>query len=119
MPGPTLHIPAPGGRRRFASRRVDDYKWRVRVNDAEIGVLSRAIVTALLKQGFVRPKIEEKPLVQRITKLIVDNLLAEEALEQEAERLAERHSRQMLGMDRHKVVQGIKARLAKERGFTL
>jgi hypothetical protein len=44
---------------------------------------------------------------------------AEEELEAEAERLARQHTRQMVGMDHRKVVDGIKARLAKERGFSL
>ena len=33
--------------------------------------------------------------------------------------LAEKHSRQMQGMDHRKVVLGIKQRIAKERGFAL
>jgi len=91
----------------------------VRVNEAELEVLSSAIVSALLKQGFVQPKGEEKALVRRIRELLVANVKAEASLEEEAEQLAERHSRQMLGMDRRAVVMGIKQRLAKERGFTL
>lgn len=95
------------------------YSARVRVNETELEVLSSAIVSALLKQGFVHAKVEEKVLVRRIRQLLVDNLKTEADLEEEAEQLAERHSRQMLGMDRRAVVFGIKQRLAKERGFTL
>jgi hypothetical protein len=44
---------------------------------------------------------------------------AEQALEDEAERLAGKHARQTVGMDQRKIIEGIKARLAKERGFPL
>jgi hypothetical protein len=91
----------------------------VRINDAELSVLSAAVVGALLKQGFVKSKVDEKSLVQRITRLFVDNLRTEAEIEEEAERLAEKHSRQMQGMDHRKVVLGIKQRIAKERNFAL
>jgi hypothetical protein len=91
----------------------------VRVSEAEIAVLASAVVSALVKQGYVRPRVEESRLVDRVRTLLLDNVRAEQDLEEEAERLAEKHARQMVGMDQRKVVQGIKARLAKERGFQL
>ena len=91
----------------------------VRVQSGEIRDLAEAVVHALLKQGYVHPTVSDKRLVDRITELLLENLRSEEALEKEAEQFAEKHARQMVGMDRYKVVQGIKARLAKERGFTL
>jgi hypothetical protein len=91
----------------------------MRVNEGEIGILASAIVRALLEQGFVHPKVERRALVERIRTLLLDNVRQEEALEEEAERLAEKHARQMAGMDQRKVILGIKQRLAKERGFQL
>ena len=91
----------------------------MRINESELEVLSAAVIAALLKQGFVHAKADEKTLVRRIRKLLVDNLRTEAELEEEAERLADRHAREMAGMDHRKVVLGIKQRLAKERGFTL
>ena len=96
-----------------------DYIAGVRINEEEIRRLAGAVVSALLKQGFVHPKVSEKDLAERVAGVFRDDLRAEAALEKEAEQLAERHSRQMVGMDHRKVVQGIKARLAKERGFSL
>jgi len=96
-----------------------DYSARVRVDEGRTGHLADAIVRALLKLHYFRAKVSEKELSARLGRLIVENLKAEQALEAEAERLAERHARQMLGMDQRKVIEGIKARLAKERGFTL
>ncbi len=91
----------------------------MRINEAEVSHLAEVVVGALLKQGYVRPKASEKAIVERIAKLILDNLKTEEALEAEAEQMAEKLGRQALGMDHRKIVEGIKARLAKERGFTL
>ena len=91
----------------------------MRINEAEITRLADVVVQALLKQGRVKTKVDDKQLIARISRIILDNLRAEEALEQEAERLAEKLGRQALGMDQRKIIEGIKARLAKERGFTL
>ncbi len=81
--------------------------------------LATAVVDALLKQGFVHPKTDQAVLVHRTVELIAHNLDEEQALEAEAERLAESHARQMVGMDQRKIIQGIKERLARERGFSL
>ena len=91
----------------------------MRINEAEITRLADDVVRALLKQGFVKSKVDDKQLIARVSKLILDNLRAEEALEREAEELAEKLGRQAAGMDQRKLIEGIKARLAKERGFTL
>lgn len=91
----------------------------MRINEAEITRLADVVVRALLKQGLVKTKVDEKQLVARVSRIILDNLRAEDALEQEAERLAEKLGRQALGLDQRKIIEGIKARLAKERGFTL
>lgn len=81
--------------------------------------LAASVVRALVKQGYVQPAGSEADLVGRIQTLLLENLRAEQELEEEAERLAERHARQMAGMDQRRIIQGIKERLAKERGFTL
>ena len=91
----------------------------MRINSNEINRLAEMVVRALLQQGFVKPKVDEKQLNARIGRLLLDNLRAEEAIEEEAERLAQKLGRQAEGMDQRKLVEGIKARLAKERGFTL
>lgn len=96
-----------------------DYSTSVRVNEAEISVLASAVFAALLQQGYVRPRVPERQIVDRIRALLADNLRTEQELEEEAEREAEKHARQMVGLDQRTVIQGIKARLAKKRGFQL
>ena len=91
----------------------------MRINEGEVARLADVVVRALLKQGFIKAKVDDKQLSARISRLILDNLRAEEALELEAEQLAQKLSRQAAGMDLRKIADGIKVRLAKERGFTL
>ncbi len=91
----------------------------MRINDAALARLAENVVRALVKPGFVKAKVGEKQLVDRIVRLLLDNLRAEEALEREAEQMAHKLGRQALGMDQRKIIDGIKARLAKERGFAL
>ena len=89
------------------------------VREGELQALAAAIVDATTKQGFVLPKRDAAVLRKRIVELISHNLEEEQALEQEAERLAESHARQMVGMDQRRVIQGIMERLARERDFPL
>ena len=91
----------------------------VRISEAEIEALAERIIDALVRQGYVKPKRDTKDLVQRVAALLLENLRQDAALEEEAERVAEGHSRQMSGMDQHKVIQMIKRKLAEERGFPL
>jgi hypothetical protein len=91
----------------------------MRIREGELQVLARAIVDALLKQGFVRPTKDAGALQQCIVSLLIKNFEEAAELEAEAERLAERHARQTVGMDQRRIVQGIMERLARDRGFPL
>ena len=91
----------------------------MRVREGELQALAGAVVDAVLKQGFVHPKRDAAVLRQRIVDLIAANLEEERVLEAEAEGLAAGHARQMLGMDQRRIIEGIKERLARERGFSL
>ena len=95
------------------------YSLGMRINEGEVARLAETVTRSLLQQGFVTPKADEAQITARITRLLLDNLRAEEALEQEAEQLAQKLGRQSIGMDMRKITDGIKVRLAKERGFTL
>ena len=91
----------------------------MRISEVEVTRLAQEVVGALIRKEFIKAKVDERQLVARINRLILDDLRAEEALEMEAEQLAAKLGRQALGMDQRKIVEGIKVRLAKERGFTL
>jgi len=91
----------------------------VRLPDAAVARIADDIVRALVAPGFITPKVADKQLMARIARLLIDNQRAEQELEEEAERAAAKLGRQALGMDQRKLIEGIKARLAKERGFAL
>ena len=92
---------------------------RMRINEGRVAHLSEEIAAALTKLEMVRVLAKEKDVAARIARVILETFKTEEALEQEAERLAQKHARETAGMDQRKIIEGIKARLAKERGFPL
>jgi hypothetical protein len=67
----------------------------------------------------VRLRAEKKTVVEKLVAAFLENFRQEEELEKEAERLTEEHIRKAPGVDRHKVGQLIKQRLAEERRFVL
>ena len=91
----------------------------VRINEERFEKLSRSILKALNAQGFVKGKVPDSQLVARITRIFVDNMLEEQRIEEEAERVFDKLGRQAQGMDQRKIIMGIKDRLAKEKGFSL
>jgi hypothetical protein len=95
------------------------YGVGMHIPEAAINRLADEVVHALVTPGFIKPKVAHRQLAERIARLLVDNLRAELELEEEAERAAAKLGRQALGMDQRKLIDGLKVRLAKERGFIL
>lgn len=91
----------------------------MRVRQGELQSLAKAIVTSLTEKGFMKPKADPMRLQERIVALIAKTFEQEAALELEAERMAVRLGSQARSMDQTKLIQGIMARLAKERDFPL
>jgi hypothetical protein len=80
---------------------------------------AQALVEALGEKGLVRLRADKHVVVEKLSTAFIGNFRQEEDLEKEAERVAEEHLRKAPGVDRHKVTQMIKQRLAEERRFTL
>jgi hypothetical protein len=95
------------------------YSYLVRLKDAEMQRIATAIVDRLEKAAMMRSTTAKADLVKRIVGAFRANIRAEEEIEAEAEKFADAHKREMVGMDRHRVLQLVKERIAKERGFTL
>ena len=81
--------------------------------------VGQVLVDALCTKGAVRLNGEEAKVADKVAGALVENFRQETALEQEAERLAEEHLQQAPNVDRHKVIQLIKRRLAEEKDFAL
>jgi hypothetical protein len=80
---------------------------------------AQALVEALNEKGLVRLRVEQARIAEKLFAALIENFRQEESLEKEAERMAEEHLKKAPGVDRHKVTQMIKQRLAEERRFTL
>jgi hypothetical protein len=91
----------------------------MKLRDPEMHRIAAAILDRLEKAGLMRATGNRKDLALRLVAALRANVRAEEEIEAEAVRFAETHSRELVGMDRHKVLQLVKERIAKERGFTL
>ncbi len=91
----------------------------MRLRETELKRVASLVVSRLEKAGVLRVTGSRDALEQRIIAAFRANIRAEEDIEAEANRFAESHSRELVGMDRHKVLQLVKERIAKERGFTL
>jgi hypothetical protein len=77
------------------------------------------LVASLSEKDLVRLRTSKQAAIEKVTAALLENFRQEDALEQEAERLAESHLQTAQGLDRHKVIQLIKQRLAEERRFVL
>lgn len=91
----------------------------MRLRDAEIQRIATAVVDRVEKAGLARITGQRAAIEQRIVAAFRANIRQEEDIEAEAARFAESHAREMVGMDRFKVLQLVKERIAKEKGFTL
>jgi len=91
----------------------------MKLRDGEMQRLTTSVLTRLEKAGLLRITGNRAAVEQRIVTALRANIRAEEEIEAEAARFADSHSRDLVGMDRHKVLQLVKERIAKERGFTL
>lgn len=91
----------------------------MKLRDGEMQRIAASILARLEKANLLRITSNRAALEQRIVAAFRANIRAEDDIEAEAARFADSHSREMVGMDRHKVLQLVKERIAKERGFTL
>ena len=81
--------------------------------------VAQTLVAALSDKELLRLRASKQAAIDKVAAALLDNFRQEEALEKEAERLAESHLRTAQELDRHKVIQLIKQRLAEERKFVL
>jgi len=81
--------------------------------------VAQTLVAARSEKELLRLRASKQSAIDKVAAALLDNFRQEEALEKEAERLAESHLRTAQELDRHKVIQLIKQRLAEERKFVL
>jgi hypothetical protein len=91
----------------------------MRYSEALCRHAAEVLTEALIEKGLVRLRADKKTAAEKLRAAFVENFRQEEDLEKEAERLAEEHIKKAPGVDRYKVTQLIKQRLAEERRFVL
>lgn len=92
----------------------------MRVPESSCQQIADRVITVLSEKNLIRVRGERKGIVDKVTATLLDNFRQEDALEKDAEQLADEHLRSAPGgVDRRRVVQMIKQRLAEERRFAL
>jgi hypothetical protein len=93
----------------------------VRVSSKQIEQMAAAVVAGLLEKGLVQPKGTREALESAVRDAIAEDLAAEEALDQEVERLITPHAARMdaEGADYRRMSSLLKQKLARERGIVL
>jgi hypothetical protein len=95
----------------------------VEISQGQLQELARAIVEDLDRAQMIEVGSRRDAAIAAVHEQLESYWKAEAALGREAERLAEQHlataGRQGVGLDRKRVVQMIKTKLAQERGFPL
>jgi hypothetical protein len=80
---------------------------------------AETLISTLSDKNLVRLRTSKQAAIEKVAAALLENFRQEKTLEEEAERLAEAHLQTAHGLDRHKVIQLIKQRLAEERRFVL
>ena len=93
----------------------------MRVSPRQIEQMAAAVVAGLLEKGLVQPKGTREALESAVRDAITEDLAAEEALNEEVERLLAPHAAKMdeEGADYRRMFSLLKQKLARERGIVL
>lgn len=92
----------------------------MRFTDAQLRRLAEALLDRLIQTGGVVLRTERSRVLARIESTVRANLVAEQAIDREAQRLLEAHlAVAPPGVDRQKLFIMIKKRLAEQKGFPL
>lgn len=95
----------------------------MRPSNQELSGIARAIIDDLARAEQLETTAGHEPAIAAVAKALASYFEQEAALEKDAAKMALQHlkaaGRDAVGLDRNKVTQMIKQRLAKERGFPL
>ena len=93
----------------------------VKVSEKQIEQMTTAVVSGLLEKSLVAPKGTRSELERAVRSVISEDLAAEDALDQEVERLLAPHVSKLdeEGADYRKMFNMLKQKLARERGIVL
>ena len=93
----------------------------MKLNQARIKSLSHALLERLLRGRFIELKTDQPGMTGRLEKVITDELLLEDRLNQEVDQILRAYESEIEkgNVDYHRMFQLTKKQLAKERGIIL
>ncbi|MFQ5585226.1 MAG: DUF507 family protein [Thermodesulfobacteriota bacterium] len=93
----------------------------MKISSEQIEKISELILTNLKERGLLVFKTGEEAVLNRIIELFTQDIIAEEALDREVEKIMNTHAGEIESghMDYRKMFNMIKSKLAKEREIVL
>ena len=93
----------------------------MKVSPKQVEQMAAAVVAGLLEKGLIQPRGTREALETAVRQAIAEDLAAEDALDQEVERLLAPHAAKMdeEGADYRRMFALLKQKLARERGIVL
>jgi hypothetical protein len=89
------------------------------VREIELRRAAEAVVRVLREKDLIEGGEKPEALAQRVYEAFQKNMRQEAELDAEAERMLKDLARQAVGMDQRKLLQKLKEKLAKDKGFVL
>lgn len=89
------------------------------LKDAELKRAAARLVSTLVAKDLLEPTEKPEALETRVFDTFKRNLKEETEIDIEAERMLGDLRRQTVGMDQRKMLQKIKEKIARDRGFVL
>lgn len=87
--------------------------------DQDLHRAASRLVASLVDQQLLAPRETPAELEKRVYEALRKNFQQEAEIDREAERILAENRSQTVGMDQRKLLQKIKEKLARERGFIL
>ena len=89
------------------------------LRENELRRAAAAVVRVLREQDLIEKAEKPEALEQRVYEAFQKNMRQEAEIDAEAERMLKDLARQAVGMDQRKLLQKLKEKLAKDKGFVL
>lgn len=89
------------------------------LRENELRRAAAAVVRVLREQDLIENAEKPEALEKRVYEAFQKNIREETEIDAEAERMLKDLARQVVGMDQRKLLQKIKEKLAKDKGFVL
>lgn len=93
----------------------------MKLSKERVSYLSKILVNDLIDNRYLSPKVPKEDLIERVDKIITDDLMVEDRLNHEVKEILKSREKEIEkgNVDYHKMFLMIKNKLVKERGLVL